>query len=108
MEENILTHVTDVAALRVLKSNNFFIEHSDDMYSDYLRLPHGWGEDGTDRNEKVSFIKDEGVWYPTADHIDLNGDEWHHVSGPTSTLEEAIAWLDKEAETAPKQIPGTR
>ncbi len=99
----IPSHAVDVTTLRVLKANNFEHENSDDMYSDYRRVVGGFGEDGTDRNERLTFIAESGSWYPTACHIDLSGNYWHERTGPTATIEQALAWLKEDEGKAPKQ-----
>lgn len=88
-------------ALDVLKANDFEHVQSDRDYDDYERPVSGFGEAGDDRIERVTFQTETGKWYPTTDHIDLDGQEWYHKSANTTTLQEAIDWLIEDQKTAP-------
>lgn len=102
-EKTLPSAVTDIKALATLKAYGFQHERSDGMYSDYERPMDGYGEDGTDRHERLTFIVESQSWYPSAEHIDLMGNEWYHESGVATTLDEAIQWLMKDARKAPKK-----
>lgn len=102
--ETLPSHVTDAATLSLLKRKSFTHEHSDEMYSDYLRTPSGFGEDGTDRLERVTFMTENRMWFPFSEHIDLDGNEWYRQVGPPSDLAAAIKWLKKDQKKAPKRL----
>lgn len=73
-------------------------------YSDFERYPPGFGEDGTDRTERVWFDKESRRWNSVAVHNDLDGNAWYEKSlGDFGTVSDAINWIDRNREVAPRK-----
>lgn len=106
---SVISYVPD-DALAILKENGFECENpklhvAKDIYVDFKKyLTEGFGEDGTDRVETITFNLEDNTWYGSSGHRDLDGNYWYEKSmEENTTIQGALAWVLADRMKAPTQ-----